>query len=239
MACNLAHEARLRARGFRFIAGIDEAGRGPLAGPVVAAAVILPEKCRIRGLNDSKQLTEKQREAIFEKLMERTDITWAAAIVESEEIDRINILRATHEAMRRAVAVLGVPPDHVLIDGLPVHPFPLPQEALVGGDALSASIAAASVIAKVTRDRLMVERSQLYPEYGFAQHKGYGTPQHLAALKQHGPCSLHRRTFLPVAQSEFSFAEAAERRPSPPPRSEGRTAGGEVPEAARVQNSVS
>jgi ribonuclease HII len=224
MACNLAHEARLRARGLRLIAGIDEAGRGPLAGPVVAAAVILPEKIRIKGLNDSKQLTELQRETIFEKLMGRDDITWAAAILEPEEIDRINILRATHEAMRRAVAALGVLPEHVLIDGLPVHPFPVPQTALVGGDGLSYSIAAASVIAKVTRDRLMIEQDRLYPAYGFAHHKGYGTPQHLAALKEHGPCSLHRRTFLPVFQAELDLGG-----PSPSPRPKGRAARGEVP----------
>jgi ribonuclease HII len=205
MACNLAHEATLRARGFRFIAGIDEAGRGPLAGPVVAAAVIMPEKIRIKGLNDSKQLTELQRESIYEKLMAREDLTWAVAILEPVEIDRINILRATHEAMRRALAALAVAADHALIDGLPVHPFPIPQTALVGGDGLSYSIAAASVIAKVTRDRFMVEQDGLYPGYGFAQHKGYGTPQHLAALKQHGPCPLHRRTFLPADQPEFEF----------------------------------
>jgi ribonuclease HII len=205
MACNLAHEAELRARGFRFIAGIDEAGRGPLAGPVVAAAVILPEKFRLGGLNDSKQLTEIQRETIFAKLMARAELCWAIAIVEPDEIDRINILRATHEAMRRAVALLRTIPEHALIDGLPVRPFPVQHTALIGGDGRSRSIAAASVIAKVTRDRLMVERDKLYPAYGFAQHKGYGTPQHFSALKEHGPCPLHRRTFLTVEHPEFDL----------------------------------
>jgi ribonuclease HII len=223
MPCNLAHEARLRARGLRFIAGIDEAGRGPLAGPVVAAAVLLPEKIRMKGLNDSKQLTELQRETIFEKLMAREDLSWAVAILEPDEIDRINILRATHEAMRRALAALGTVPEHVLIDGLPVHPFPVPQTALVGGDGLSYSIAAASVIAKVTRDRLMIERHALYPAYGFAQHKGYGTPQHLAALKEHGPCPLHRRTFLHVDHPEFDFEGSA-----PSTRPAGGASGREV-----------
>jgi ribonuclease HII len=214
MPCNLAHEASLRARGLRFVAGIDEAGRGPLAGPVVAAAVILPEKFRLKGLNDSKQLTEKKREHFYAKLVERGDVCWGVAILEAAEVDRLNILRATHEAMRQAVSLLATVPDHVLIDGLPVHPFPVAQTALVGGDALSFSIAAASVIAKVTRDRLMAERDPLYPHYGFAQHKGYGTPQHLRALDTHGPCPLHRRSFLPVAQCEFKFGIQAG---GPPP----------------------
>jgi ribonuclease HII len=202
---NLAHENDLRARGLQLVAGIDEAGRGPLAGPVVAAAAILPAKFRHKKLNDSKQLTELQREKIYAELTVHTEIHWAIAVVHSEEIDRINILRATHEAMRRAVAALAVQPEHVLIDGLPVRGFPLPQTAIVGGDARSFSIAAASVIAKVTRDRLMVEMDALHPGYAFAEHKGYGTPRHLAALKQHGPCPIHRRTFLPVPQAEFDF----------------------------------
>lgn len=217
------------------IAGIDEAGRGPLAGPVVAAAVVLPEKIRVKGLNDSKQLTELQRESIFEKLMKREDLTWAVAILEPEEIDRINILRATHEAMRRAVAALGLIPEHVLIDGLPVHPFPIEQTALVGGDGLCYSIAAASVIAKVTRDRLMIERHALYPAYGFAQHKGYGTPQHLAALKEHGPCPLHRRTFLTVEHPEFDFASGGSAASA---RTPGRTAGSEVSPEESLSDSL-
>jgi len=203
MSCNLAHEDSLRARGFHFIAGIDEAGRGPLAGPVVAAAVILPAGFTHDVLNDSKQLTERRRERIYEELTARTDIRIAFAIVEPDEIDRINILRATHEAMRRAARQLT--PDHVLIDGLPVRDFPFPQTALVGGDALSFSIAAASIIAKVTRDRIMLELDSRHPAYGFAQHKGYGTPQPLTALRQHGPCPIHRRSFLPVQQATLGL----------------------------------
>ena len=203
MSCNLAHEDSLRARGLHLIAGIDEAGRGPLAGPVVAAAVILPAGFTHDVLNDSKQLTERRRERIYEELTARADIRIAFAIVEPEEIDRINILRATHEAMRRAARQLT--PDHVLIDGLPVRDFPFPQTALVGGDALSFSIAAASIIAKVTRDRIMLELDSRHPAYGFAKHKGYGTPQHLTALRQHGPCPIHRRSFLPVQQATLGL----------------------------------
>jgi ribonuclease HII len=183
------------------VAGIDEVGRGPLAGPVVAAAVILPEKFRHRILDDSKRLTAPVREQIYEELTGDTRISWTLAIVDSDEIDRLNILRASHEAMRRAVAQLAAPPDHVLIDGLPVHPFPIAQTALIGGDALSWSIAAASVIAKVTRDRLMVAMDARHPGYEFAKHKGYGTPLHLAKLHAHGPCPIHRRSFLPVRQA--------------------------------------
>ena len=200
MKCSLRHEIALRARGCQHIAGIDEAGRGPLAGPVVAAAAILPEGFRHDALDDSKKLTERQRERIYAELTSREDIVWAAAIVHSDEVDRLNILRATHEAMRRAVAALTVAPGHVLIDGLPVRPFPIEQTALVGGDGLSFSIAAASVIAKVTRDRIMVAMDAQHPGYDFARHKGYGTPQHLARLRAHGPCPIHRRSFLPVAQ---------------------------------------
>ena len=200
MKCSLRYERALRAGGCQHIAGIDEAGRGPLAGPVVAAAAILPEGFRHDALDDSKKLTVRQRERIYAELTVRTDIVWAAAIVHSEEVDRLNILRATHEAMRRAVAALAVAPGHVLIDGLPVRPFPIEQTALVGGDGLSLSIAAASVIAKVTRDRIMIAMDTQHPGYDFARHKGYGTPQHLARLRAHGPCPIHRRSFLPVAQ---------------------------------------
>jgi len=203
--CSLAHEDALRARGLRLVAGIDEAGRGPLAGPVVAAAVVLPPAYSHAVLTDSKKLTHARRERLFEELTNRSDILWSLSIVEAGEIDRLNILRATHEAMRRAVGALAQTPDHVLIDGLPVRPFPIEQTALVGGDGLSFSIAAASVIAKITRDRLMLELDERYPEYGFAKHKGYGTAVHLAALKKHGPCPVHRRTFLPVRQAELGL----------------------------------
>jgi ribonuclease HII len=206
MKCSLRHERELRARGFARIAGIDEAGRGPLAGPVVAAAVILPEKFRHRTLTDSKQLSAPRREEIYAEIVAHGEIVWAVSIVEVEEIDRINILRAAHQAMRRAVAALTVPPDHALIDGLPVKPFPIEHTALVGGDARSFSIAAASVVAKVTRDRIMVAMDAQHPGYEFAQHKGYGTELHLARLRTHGPCPIHRKTFLPVRQALFPFA---------------------------------
>lgn len=206
MKCSLRHEHAARKRGCLRIAGIDEVGRGPLAGPVVAAAVVLPDNFRHRTLTDSKRLTAIRRERIYEELTVRSEISWALAIVDVEEIDRLNILRASQEAMRRAVAALFDPPDHVLIDGLPVHPFPIEQTALVGGDGLSLSIAAASVIAKVTRDRMMVEMDARHPGYEFWRHKGYGTALHLARLREHGPCPIHRRTFLPVQQALFPFA---------------------------------
>jgi len=206
MPCGLRHERQLRATGCVRITGIDESGRGPLAGPVVAAAVILPERFRHPVLDDSKKLTAAQRECLYGELTAHTEIHWALAVVEHDEIDRLNILRATHEAMRRAVAALAAAPDHVLIDGLPVRPFPIPQTALVGGDGLSFSIAAASVIAKVTRDRIMVQMDAHHPGYEFAQHKGYGTALHLARLRAHGPCPIHRRSFLPVRQAELPLA---------------------------------
>jgi len=208
MRCGFRHERRLRALGVSRIAGIDEAGRGALAGPVVAAAVVLPAKFRHRKLNDSKQLTPELREEIYHELVEREEISWAIGIVDSLQIDRINILRATHEAMRTAIEALNDPvPDHVLIDGLPVFPFPLPQTAIIDGDCLSLSIAAASVIAKVTRDRIMQDFCTCYPEYCFSQHKGYGTELHLSKLHEFGPCPIHRRSFEPVAQPLFSFAQ--------------------------------
>jgi len=206
MKCNLAHEKKLRACGFHAIAGIDEAGRGPLAGPVVAAAVMLPEKFRHKTLNDSKQLCAQRREEIYHHLTGRLDILWACAVVAHEDVDRLNILRATHHAMRLAVELLSSPPDHVLIDGLPVRGFPITQTALIDGDARSFSIAAASVIAKVTRDRLMCEFDTHFPHYGFSQHKGYATALHLERLRLHGPCPIHRRSFLPVQQAVFAFA---------------------------------
>ena len=188
------------------IAGVDEAGRGPLAGPVVAAAVILPAKFRHGVLDDSKKLSARKREAIFLELTTDPLVLWSVAIVEAEEIDRLNILRATHEAMRQAIGGLSIVPDHALIDGLPVHPFPIAQTALVGGDGLSLSIAAASVIAKVVRDRLMCKMDDLYPDYGFAQHKGYGTALHLDRLQRYGPCPIHRKSFSPVTQCLLPFS---------------------------------
>jgi ribonuclease HII len=198
--CGFRYERKLRAIGVIRIAGIDEAGRGALAGPVVAAVAVLPEKFRHRKLNDSKQLAPDLREEIYQELTGNGEIAWAVGIVDSIEIDRINILRATHRAMRAALAALSFPPEHVLIDGLPVIPFPLPQTAIIDGDCYSLSIAAASVIAKVTRDRIMREFCACFPEYCFSQHKGYGTELHLTKLHEFGPCPIHRRSFEPVAQ---------------------------------------
>ncbi len=201
MACDLTRECALRARGFFSVAGIDEAGRGPLAGPVVAAAVILPESYALAGLDDSKKLPASRREKLFAAITADTRILWATGTAEVEEIDRHNILRATHLAMARAVEALPLKPHHALVDGLPVHGLTVAHTALVGGDGLSLSIAAASIIAKVTRDRRMVELDGQYPQYGFARHKGYGVREHLAALQSHGPCPIHRRSFAPVAQA--------------------------------------
>ena len=196
---DLKCEKRRRAGGYALIAGIDEAGRGPLAGPVSAAAVILPDDFTHDILNDSKKLTEKRREALYGELTSRDDILWSLAYAEVEEIEQINILKATHLAMARAAQTLGAKPDFCLIDGLPVPQFPLPSEGIVKGDGKSLSIAAASIIAKVSRDRKMQAYGKQYPEYGFEKHKGYGTKQHLAALVEHGPCPIHRKTFAPVA----------------------------------------
>ena len=201
MKCSFQHELALYSQGWVCVAGIDEAGRGPLAGPVVAAAVVLPRDFSHKLLTDSKKLSPRVRESLHAELVQDPGVRSGVAVVGSVEIDRLNILRATHEAMRRAVAALSCAPDHALIDGLPVNPFPIPHTALVGGDGLSFSIAAASVIAKVTRDRLMIGYDATFPQYAFAQHKGYGTALHLECLKKHGPCELHRRSFLPVRQA--------------------------------------
>ena len=206
MPCGLRFEKHLWSTGVPLIAGIDEAGRGPLAGPVVAAAAILPAEFRLRGLNDSKQLTEVVREQMFQALtIPGKLVCYGIGVAEPGEIDRLNILRATFLAMERAIAALSVPADHLLIDGLPVPVFKQPQTAIVGGDGKSMSIAAASVIAKVTRDRMMKEWHREFPEYDFEQNKGYGTPAHLESLQIHGPCPIHRRSFAPVSQTYFLF----------------------------------
>lgn len=232
--CGFRYERRLRALGISTIAGIDEAGRGALAGPVVAAAVILPEKFRHRRLNDSKQLLPERREEIYRELLEDVAISWAVGIVDSIEIDAINILRAAHKAMRTAIEGLSLRPEHALIDGLPVFPFPLPQTAIVDGDCYSLSIAAASVIAKVTRDTIMRDFCTRFPEYCFSQHKGYGTELHLIKLHEHGPCPIHRRSFEPVAQPVFDFASQT----SSPRDSRGKT-GLPISAGERVQSSLS
>ena len=203
MPCSLEHENKLLASGISPVAGIDEAGRGPLAGSVFSACVILPMGFQISGLNDSKKLTALQRERLYEKLTSDSTIVWASASIDASEIDRLNILRATHQAMRNAWSRLNPRPVHVLIDGLKVPDFPCDQTPIVGGDGISMSIAAASIIAKVERDREMEEMDRLYPEYGFAKHKGYPTAEHFAKLRQYGPCPIHRRSFAPVAQAEL------------------------------------
>ncbi len=194
----LRYEKKAYRNGATVVAGVDEAGRGPLAGPVVAAAVILPREFRHKTLNDSKQLTERQREEIYAELTAHPGIIWAVGISSVEVIEQYNILRATERAMHVALLGLSVQPDHVLVDGHHCRAILTKQTAIIRGDAKSFSIAAASVIAKVTRDRMMVELDKEYPQYGFAAHKGYGTPEHLAALEQFGPCPIHRRTFAPV-----------------------------------------
>ena len=206
------YERQLWCDGIRGIAGIDEAGRGPLAGPVVAAAVVLPVHWVTDGmpddledLNDSKQLSEDTRERFFERLINGEDIDWSIAECDAGEIDAINILQATHRAMNRALAGLKGEIQHALVDGRPVKTLTVKQTALVKGDALSYSIAAASVLAKVTRDRRMREFDREFPGYGFADHKGYGTPKHLEAISRQGPCPIHRMTFAPLkpTQSEL------------------------------------
>ena len=213
--CGFRYEKKLRAIGVARIAGIDEAGRGALAGPVVAAAVILPERFRHRKLNDSKQLVPELRKKIYVDLTSNAEIIWALGVVDHLEIDRINILRATHKAMRAAIASLLTPPDHVLIDGLPVLPFPFPQTAIIDGDCYSLTIAAASVIAKVTRDQMMRDFCARFPDYCFSQHKGYSTELHLSKLHEFGPCPIHRRSFEPVAQPLLALEGLIEAATSP------------------------
>jgi ribonuclease HII len=205
-------ERALWSRGTTRVAGVDEAGRGPLAGPVVAAAAVFPPKWaktglprELQGLNDSKQLTPAQREAFFTFLTGCGEVGYAVARIDSVRIDEINILRATHQAMNAALAELVPPPQHVLVDGRPVKTMPVPQTAIIKGDARSYSIAAASVLAKVTRDRLMLEFDRQWPVYGFAGHKGYGTARHLAALAVHGPCPIHRKSFAPLKAPELEL----------------------------------
>lgn len=188
-------ERGLIAQGVAPICGVDEAGRGPLAGPVCAAAVILPPELEILGLNDSKKLTDKKRRALYDIIVAEA-VSYGIAMAPEQEIDEINILQATFNAMERAMDQLTVRPALALIDGNRERPFPVAVQTVVHGDGLSANIAAASILAKVTRDRYMEEMAGRYPQYGFEIHKGYGTKAHYAALTEYGPCPIHRRTFL-------------------------------------------
>ncbi len=201
----LSHESDLWQKGLTHVAGVDEAGCGPLAGPVVAAAVVFPNSwlqsglpSKLRGLNDSKQLDAEEREKFFSLITSHTEICYAIATADVEMIDRINIRQAAWRAMQMALDQLSPRVEHALVDGLRIKWLPYPHTSLVDGDAKSYSIAAASVLAKVTRDRLMVEYDRQWPAYGFAEHKGYGTAQHLAALSQFGPCPIHRHSFAPL-----------------------------------------
>ena len=203
------YEREHHSLGLTRLAGVDEAGRGPLAGPVAAAAVILPIKWTTYGLpnslqrlNDSKHLTEKTREELFAAIHAETQICFGIGIIDAAIIDQINILQATHRAMNKALAQLAPPAQHALVDGHPVPSFTTPQTAIIKGDSKSFSIAAASILAKVTRDRLMLDYHQKWPEYGFSKHKGYGTAIHLAAIKQHGPCPIHRLSFAPMRETQ-------------------------------------
>ena len=193
---DFSYELSAKEKGYKFVCGVDEAGRGPLAGPVCAAAVILPEGCEIEGLNDSKKLTEKKREQLFDVIIEKA-VAYCVAFGSVEEIEEHNILNATYIAMNRAVDGLSQKADFALVDGNRVPKgISVPCETVVKGDAKSCSIAAASILAKVTRDRLLLEYAEKYPEYGFEKHKGYGTAAHYDAIRQHGVLPIHRMSFL-------------------------------------------
>lgn len=194
----LLYEKAFRQEGYQVIAGIDEAGRGPLAGPVSIGACILPPDCFIEKLNDSKKLSEKQREILYDKIVECA-IAWKVIFVSEKDIDQKNIYQATVDGMYQAITELNVAPDAVLIDAVPLPKLSRPSHSLIKGDQKSASIAAASILAKVSRDRLMEEYDRIYPQYGFAKHKGYGTAEHVAAIRKYGPCPIHRKTFEPIA----------------------------------------
>ena len=189
------YEKQAMAEGYNVVCGVDEAGRGPLCGPVCAAAVVLPVDCEIEGINDSKKLSEKKRDMLFDIIKEKA-LAYSVVMVDAKTIDEINILQATFLAMQRAIDQLTVKPDLALIDGNRQKDFGIPTKTVVKGDSLSASIAAASILAKVTRDNLMLEQAGIYPQYKFDIHKGYGTKAHYEALREFGPCPIHRMTFL-------------------------------------------
>jgi ribonuclease HII len=195
----LFFERSTREAGYRCIAGLDEAGRGPLAGPVVAAAVVLPDGLLIPGLTDSKQVPEQERERLFEVIRMKA-VCYGIGMVDEQTIDRVNILQATIIAMERALQTLNPQPDYLLLDAISLPRVSLPQKPIIKGDCRSHTIAAASILAKVARDRMMQELHKIYPHYNFQKHKGYGTKEHLLLLREHGPCDAHRRTFSPVAR---------------------------------------
>lgn len=196
-------EQEARRCGYRRIAGIDEAGRGPLAGPVVAAAVVLPVHVRLVGVDDSKQLSEAERERLYPAILEKA-LGVGIGVADAGEIDALNILEATRLAMRRAIENVAPSPDYLLTDAVILPEVRIPLRPIIKGDALSLSIAAASIIAKVTRDRLMAAYHERFPQYNFLSHKGYGTAEHLQMLAQFGPCAIHRRTFAPVREAILS-----------------------------------
>jgi ribonuclease HII len=198
-------ENAVREKGYLNIVGLDEAGRGPLAGPVVAAGVSLPQGMKITNLNDSKKVSAVNREKLYNILLNIPKIKIGLAIVSPEDIDRINILKATHLAMKQAIENMGIIPDIILVDGRPVPGLPVKSLNIIKGDAKCACIAAASIIAKVSRDRMMVEFDSQFPGYGFKNHKGYGTKEHLESLNRLGPCSIHRKSFSPVANKLYSL----------------------------------
>lgn len=201
-------EQEARSQGYRVIAGIDEAGRGPLAGPVVASACIIPPEVFFHHINDSKQLTAAMRDTLYSEITTHPEVAFAIGIIFQDEIDRINIYQATILAMLQAVNGLSVAPDYLLVDGLKLFHPTIPSQKIIKGDTLSQSIAAASVIAKVTRDRLMEEYDKQWPHYGFKKHKGYGTPQHLAAIAEHGPSPLHRLSFKGTSLKRYGESVA-------------------------------
>lgn len=189
-------EEDIHEKGFKYICGIDEAGRGPLAGPVVVAAAIMPRESFIEGVNDSKKISEKKRELLYEQIIKEA-VSYSVAIVDQNEIDRVNILEATKGGLNECIKNLEVKPDLILVDALEkIDTCGIPYDSIIKGDAKCYSIAAASIIAKVTRDRIMRQWAEVYPQYGFEKHKGYGTAAHMAAIREHGPCILHRKTFI-------------------------------------------
>ncbi len=195
-------EEEARQGGFQHIAGVDEAGRGPLAGPVVAASCIIPQNLFFPGIDDSKKLSAKKRAELFQELTSNSSVIYGIGIISHEEIDKINILQATIQAMLQAIAKLAVTPDILLVDGMKL-PSPIPSKKIIGGDSLSQSIAAASIIAKETRDRIMEEHDRTWPEYGFKDHKGYGTLKHREAIAKYGPCMIHRMSFKLLEEKEM------------------------------------